>query len=278
MTIIRRNDWCTTPATGTPSAIPTKLPRRWLHHGASGTSSIATANAYARWHIVGRPPPTWLDVGYSWLIAEGKVLEGRGPGRQGAHTRLDNDSSYGIVVCGDYRTREPSARDIDALVWLLRHGVSQGWWDTPAFTGGHRDAPQASTTCPGNRLHRLIPSINAAAQIEEPDMPLSWAKAAWDKLRARARLDEGTHARGVDRQELAVILDRLGLLDLPNAERQKVLDDFARTILAEDSSGYVGREVVRHLRNHPSSDLSKSEADARYASKGHTHTGTVKLR
>ena len=168
MNIIRRNDWCTTPATGTPSAIPTKLPRRWLHHGASGTSSIATANAYARWHIVGRPQPTWLDVGYSWLIAEGKVLEGRGPGRQGAHTRLDNDSSYGIVVCGDYRTREPSARDIDALVWLLRHGVSRGWWDTPAFTGGHRDAPQASTTCPGNRLHRLIPSINAAASKPVP--------------------------------------------------------------------------------------------------------------
>ena len=38
-------------------------------------------------------------------------------------------------------------------------------------------------------------------------------------------------------------------------------------------------ELARRLdRLQTSVDLSKSEADARYASKGHTHTGTVKLR
>ena len=100
----------------------------------------------------------------------------------------------------------------------------------------------------------------------------SWAEASWNKLRARTNLDADSHARPVDRQELAVILDRLGLLDVPNRDRQKVLDDFARNLLAEGSTGYVGREVVRHLRNHPTGGLSQAQADGRYAARGHSHT------
>ena len=81
----------------------------------------------------------------------------------------------------------------------------------------------------------------------------SWAEASWNKLRARTNLDDGSHARPVDRQELAVILDRLGLLDHSNgpaighaARLMKRMND------ADSSDAYV-REVIAHLRDHPTS-------------------------
>lgn len=154
--IVARSEWCDTPRRSQPGRIPLPAPDVWLHHGASGTSSIRTARAYARFHIGTRG---WQDIGYSFIIAEGQVLEGRGAGRSGAHTSGHNTTSHGIAIAGDYTNRDPDPADVDALRWLLRHGYESGWWPSPTITGGHRQAPGASTTCPG-RLTRFIPSIN----------------------------------------------------------------------------------------------------------------------
>ena len=164
---------------GTPGRIPLPAPDLWLHHGAAGTSSITTARSYARYHIHTRG---WLTIGYSFLIAEGKVLEGRGPGRQGAHTAGQNERSHGICVAGDYTDRPPSDEDLDALRWLIGHGHEQGWWPTPRLTGGHRDAPGAFTSCPGRALHRLIDSIN---RPPEEDVMTPAQEAKLDAVLAR---------------------------------------------------------------------------------------------
>jgi hypothetical protein len=170
--IVPYRQWSDVTPRGTPSAIRLPAPRLWLHHGASGTSTVATARAYARFHIVTQG---WTHVGYSFLVAGGQVLEGRGPGRAGAHTAGDNTGSHGICLVGDYTNRTPAPADLDALRWLLLHGHAQGWWPTPTFTGGHRDAPGASTSCPGTRLWPLIPSLNsrptpAPPVVEEDEM------------------------------------------------------------------------------------------------------------
>ena len=160
MNIVARNDWAgDIPAAGTPGRILLPAPRVWLHHGAAGSSTIATARSYARYHIENRG---WLDVGYSFVVAEGKVLEGRGAGRQGAHTAGQNTTSHGICIAGEYTSRPPSDEDLDALRWLLAHGAEQGWWPTAQLTGGHRDAPGASTACPGDALYALVPQINGS--------------------------------------------------------------------------------------------------------------------
>jgi len=158
---------------GTPGRIPLPAPDLWLHHGAAGTSSITTARSYARYHIENRG---WLSIGYSFLIAEGKVLEGRGPGRQGAHTAGENDTSHGICMVGDYTSHPPSDEDLDALRWLIGHGAEQGWWPTPRLTGGHRDAPGASTSCPGDALYALVPQINRPPTKEDAMTPKQEAK------------------------------------------------------------------------------------------------------
>lgn len=178
--IVPRNQWCDTPRRSVPARIPLPAPAVWLHHGASGTSSIRTARAYARFHIVNRG---WQDIGYSFVIAEGRVLEGRGAGRSGGHTSGHNSTSHGICVAGDYTSRDPDPADLDALRWLLAHGTEQGWWPTPTITGGHRQAPGASTTCPG-RLVRFIPSINQGDDMTPADRELL-QKAAADAAEAR---------------------------------------------------------------------------------------------
>lgn len=158
MNIVERYNWG--HINGSPLApIRTPTPRLWLHHGAAGSSTVDTARSYLRHHIVVNG---WRDIGYSFLIADGQVLEGRGAGYAGAHTRGDNQRSHGICMVGDYQSRTPAPQDIAALVDLIVHGHEQGWWPGQ-LTGGHRDAPGATTLCPGDSLHRLIPTINRRA-------------------------------------------------------------------------------------------------------------------
>ena len=231
MTIVPRHVWCSVRGARV-GEIPTPTPRLWLHHGAAGTSDIKTACGYVRYHI---RTHGWKDVGYSYLIAEGKVLEGRGPGRAGAHTEGDNRQSHGICMVGNYESRLPSTKDIDALVWLIGHGMERGWWDGP-LTGGHRDAPDASTGCPGTRLWRHIGEINA--QVEQGDVMTPAQEAKLDLLLARVgeRDERPSLWRDVDVTKQAVGGMVLELQKLPG----KVAAEVAATLPA----GSVDADVL----------------------------------
>ena len=82
----------------------------------------------------------------------------------------------------------------------------------------------------------------------------SWAKTAWDKARRRGIFSEHTAPKDpVTTESLAVFLDRAGLLDHSNgpaighaARLMKRMND------ADSSDAYV-REVIAHLRDHPTS-------------------------
>lgn len=121
----------------------------------------------------------FLDIGYSFVIdnQDGTIFEGRGPGIQGAHTEGDNTEAHAICVMGNFQNIQPSAKAIDSIVALARHGREQGWW-TPTC-GGHKDAPGASTECPGNNLFARLGEIRtrvgggpalAPTQLEEIDV------------------------------------------------------------------------------------------------------------
>lgn len=48
----------------------------------------------------------WNDIGYNFLVGEdGNVYEGRGWGKQGAHSVPFNKKSIGICIIGDYRSK-----------------------------------------------------------------------------------------------------------------------------------------------------------------------------
>ena len=61
------------------------------------------------------PLQKWSDIGYSFVIGgDGRIYEGRGWGRVGAHTKGQNSVSYGIGFIGNFMTSNPSAAMITA--------------------------------------------------------------------------------------------------------------------------------------------------------------------
>jgi hypothetical protein len=78
-----------------------------------------------------------------------------------------------------------------SIVELARHGHSEGWW-REGFTGGHRDASGASTSCPGRNLHSQISTLNQSINLQEENMPLTEqekqdiAKLTVDELMSRS--------------------------------------------------------------------------------------------
>ena len=208
-------------------SIPTPTADVWLHHGAAGTSSLATIRAYLRHHV---NTNGWATIGYSFLIAGGVVYEGRGPGRQGAHTQGQNRTSHGIVIAGDYDARTPNPEDIDALVRLLRHGHKMRWWRTPTLTGGHRDAPGATTSCPGAALHDLIPNINRRAAGSPAPTPKPEPETTW--------LEDIMSAGEKQLADIAAALTR----DAQARERQAVATRALAAVQAAEHAGKVRKQ------------------------------------
>lgn len=161
--IIPRSDWDAAKPRSR-HLIETPVQEAWLHHSAGSGSDEAAVRAIQRFHMA--PPPTgrgWSDIAYTYLIdndpPDVDIFVGRGPGVAGGHTKGRNTISHGYCIIGDFTERPPKDETLEALVWLVAHDHRQGLGPAQ-LTGGHRDAPDAATSCPGDALWRLIPEIN----------------------------------------------------------------------------------------------------------------------
>ncbi|XP_076253224.1 peptidoglycan-recognition protein 2-like isoform X2 [Rhynchophorus ferrugineus] len=67
------------------------------------------------------------DIGYNFLIGgDGRVYEGAGWHKVGAHTKGYNSRSLGIAFIGDYSSKLPSTNMIEAGKSLLKCGLEIG--------------------------------------------------------------------------------------------------------------------------------------------------------
>ena len=200
---------------GKPSYADT-LRMAHVHHTA-GTNTYtrlqapAVVRAIQLYHVKGNG---WNDIGYNALVDRfGTVYEGRAGGIDrnvvGAHARGFNTGSFGIAVMGDFRTVDPPAAAVDALVrtlaWRLDlahvdplstfNGISSGnerfGVGIPVFLraiSGHRDT--GLTTCPGERLYARLGDI--ARRVAALGLPKLYAPlVAADEsggIRFRARV------------------------------------------------------------------------------------------
>lgn len=116
-------------------------------------------------------------ISYTFAVMpSGRIYEGHGVDRQGAHTANRNDIARAIVLVGNYDTHKPTEAQVYAAARLLRHGHTTGWWRHPRLNGGHQQAPGASTACPGQHAMAVIDTINHLAAgppitEKEEDMP-----------------------------------------------------------------------------------------------------------
>lgn len=177
MEIISRKRWGARYKAGFGArALPTR--DAWLHHTVAAHPDLAFRDlngdaldddevaAMRQVEAIGQ---SRFGAGVSYnlvVMPSGRIYEGCGVDRVGAHTAGRNTTAMGIALAGDYSNRVPAAVQVDALVWLLQQGAQNGWLDAPKFDGGHRDLK--STSCPGAKAYALIPEINRRAALAAP--------------------------------------------------------------------------------------------------------------
>ena len=184
--IVPRSGWLADEAIRKEKPVYADTLRMAFVHHTAGTNDYtrlqapAIVRAIELYHVKGNG---WNDIGYNALVDRfGTVYEGRYGGIDrnvvGAHAKGFNTGSFGVAVMGDFRTAAPPGAAVDALVRTLAWRLDLAHVDPLAmFTAissgnerfnpgipvllravsGHRDT--GLTTCPGQRLYDLIPTI-----------------------------------------------------------------------------------------------------------------------
>lgn len=169
MDIVSRSEWGFSGKLG-PAQM--KLPARgaWLHHSVT----VPTRSPHADMRTLERIGiERFGRLSYSYAIhPSGVVLEGQGDWI-GAHTKGQNSTTFGIVLIGNYHVGGPVPIPmVESLTALIRELRGDGRLAGPLMAGyllgGHRDAPGASTSCPGDRAHVLIGDVNTKASKQPP--------------------------------------------------------------------------------------------------------------
>ena len=117
----------------------------------------------------------WADIGYSFgACPHGEVFEGRGLGRTQAAQPGGNTTWYSVTLMSG-PAEDPTPEQVEAVrqlrAWLMSKGVG------PAVKG-HRDF--FSTSCPGDRLYRLVrDGVFSRSATEQEDDDVS-AKDMWN--------------------------------------------------------------------------------------------------
>jgi hypothetical protein len=152
----------------TPSRIgPTN--EWWVHHGATGTATLATLRAYERYHVL---TLGWAAPGYNFAItADGTIYELRGWFAQGAHTSGRNTVSHACLLVGNWTAGTVPQPMVDSLVWLTREGHRVGALRSATISGGHREAPGQNTQCPGAGGLGAVARARLALMASEPALP-----------------------------------------------------------------------------------------------------------
>jgi N-acetylmuramoyl-L-alanine amidase len=188
LTIYPRAAWGARYGDGDANA-PVPAAELWLHHSVTSAPPVGAtfeqdAVAVRTLEQIGQSR-FGFGISYTFVVApSGRVFVGHSVHRRGAHTGGRNSISRAICLIGNYETAVPSPQMQAVVSALVAHGAAAGWWDRPALDGGHRDAPGASTACPGVHAWRLIPQLNANA-LQEDDMFTDADRAKLDTLARR---------------------------------------------------------------------------------------------
>lgn len=162
--IIPRRAWgALKPRSGRERHTPKRLT---LHHSATALTDPRTAvehvRSYQRWHMIEKGHP---DVDYHFIVDRaGNIYEGRSLRFRG-DTQTEYDPTGHFLVCadGDYEHQRPTRAQVAAIADLFAFAALK-WGIRPRTLKGHRD--YADTTCPGDRMYRLISDRSLRRKIK----------------------------------------------------------------------------------------------------------------
>lgn len=93
----------------------------------------------------------WSDIGYNVVIDRwGRMWEGRGLNRVGAHTYMHNTGTIGVSFMGNYENIRLTKRQLQAFKNLKALLGGHGFGRLEVL--GHRQMPNQATACPGRHI------------------------------------------------------------------------------------------------------------------------------
>ena len=263
-----RSDWSARPPTGTLRTVPwdqrVGVSWHWIGpgRGIPATSSHSLClDLVNRWQLqhqtrVGDP---WKDIGYNALICQhARTIEGRGLDKQGSHSPGVNWEHIGVqFMVGDAGispTPQMVARAqfLRADLAVLGKNIRRDW--------GHRDDPEASTTCPGDVIEAWVKAGGPTATTQK-----DWFDMA-TKDDLRAVLMEPAYLREVARYVWT------GFLVGPAGEQKvasaqlALLEQLSRLSILADSDDVTASDIKAAMAEAIASSM-KVEGDVRLVPK-----------
>jgi hypothetical protein len=153
--------------------------RMAIHHTVTGSSNPERQlRGIQSYHMDSRG---WCDVGYHFLIgSDGRAYEGRPLHLLGSHVGGNNTGNIGISFIGCFHTSgcsglgptTPPDGMVEAAGRLAgRLAEIYGIAVNTSTLKGHRDHSGASTSCPGDNVHRRLGDIRRIASSGSPPPP-----------------------------------------------------------------------------------------------------------
>lgn len=145
-----RSQWGARPPKSRRSISDTN--KIYVHHSVTaGTGGAQEVRQIQTFHMDGRG---WADIAYNWLVDDdGVIYEGRGWNVAGGATKGENTTSIAVCYLGNADDQDPT----DAAKAGINTVIAQATADMgKQDVRGHRNAPGASTVCPGRHLMQWL--------------------------------------------------------------------------------------------------------------------------
>lgn len=215
--IITRAEWGARHGRG--QDVSSKLP--WgevvLHTEAGSKHAPASLATECRWiraiesfHVNTRG---WDGIAYTFLIApSGRIFEGRGWGRSGAHTETRNSTAAGVCFLGHGDKWPATEAQWASARWLIGEGVRLNKLEPSPRIGTHAEYSQKGKTCPGTliapHVQPRLAGITGPTTPPEDDMTDADRKLLTDTLaEAKAAGLRAAHCEQLLAQVLAHLND-----------------------------------------------------------------------
>ena len=196
-----------------------------LHHAEASHASVEDIN---QWHL----ERGWAGIGYNYYVRkDGTIWRGRPEWSIGAHAKGHNDKSIGICCEGAYMSEHMPAAQLAALkdlirdimsrygkLKLLRHkdvnetdcpGVNFPWAEVQKYAEPEKSEKREEAKMTDKEFAAYMDRYLAAKANQKPH---PYAAEAWSKAKAAGIVDGSKPQCELTREQLVVILQRLGLL------------------------------------------------------------------
>lgn len=239
MRIVSRTDWGARYGRG--HATDGAKTRFVVHHdgndrlteSSSEDDEAKLVRLIEHYHAIGLTE-TNPRIAYTFLVMpfSGRIFDGTGWGRIGAHTQGFNSSAYAVCLPMNGEASRPSREAIAAVHWLRREGVRLGHLAPNHLLTGHQDHGKPS--CPGRFIYDMVVR---AAPLPVGVPTVNQVIAAHPTLRLGKG---GINARASEREAVKMLQRRLA--DMQELERRHVTGYFG------DLTDAAVRRVQRKYR------------------------------